>query len=335
MEIYEGHLELFHYTKFKALEGIVASNSIWATRYDRMNDTSEVIHLRDYLFRSLEPYAIEIAKQYVRGSLKRKRQADKFGGIIKAARHNANETIRAAYDVSFLGRGGQSPHFVPYIASFCGHTGDSEYVRANGLLSQWRAYGDCNERFALVFDTQGLHELLLAESKLFAFSPLRFVDVVYDDDSFDFDARFPVLAAELRRHHSSLYEDQMPDFSESKLPEEFIAATTCLKSRGFSEEREVRIVAVPLTTELRKNLIESTGEDEAAGRALIPIKHRDRDGVDVPYVSLFETQGRSLPIKRIIVGPCRDQDGAVARVCELTRGLEISIHKSSVPLRDW
>jgi hypothetical protein len=332
-EIYERHSELFHYTTWEGLSGMISSGDVWATRFDFLNDTSEIVHLRDYMFRSLEPFVIEKTKEYVRGSLKRKRQADRYGGVLAAARHNTERTIQAVYDVSFSGSGGFPPHFIPYIASFCSHTDDSEYLKEHGLLSQWRAYGNSNGRFALVFDTRGLHEMLSEIFRSIAFAPLKFSDVIYDDDQFDFGSTFPVLTSELRRHHASYYEGGESDVADA-LPEAFISAATRLKNRAFAEEREVRIIAVPLTKELRRRIKESTGEDEGVGRELAKINYRLRNGVYIPYLPLFETLKRKLPIRRVIVGPCRDQPRATSMARELLKGTGVPVLVSSIPLRD-
>jgi hypothetical protein len=54
-----------------------------------------------------------------------------------------------------------------YVTCFCGES-DDEYVNQNGLLSQWRGYGDGG--FAIVFDTRGIEELLDIESRQFNYA---------------------------------------------------------------------------------------------------------------------------------------------------------------------
>ena len=41
-KVSEVHRELFHYTSMAALEGILKTNTLWATRIDHLNDSSEM-----------------------------------------------------------------------------------------------------------------------------------------------------------------------------------------------------------------------------------------------------------------------------------------------------
>jgi len=68
-----------------------------------------------------------------------------------------------------------------------------------------------------------------------------------------------------------------------------------MKHRGFREEREVRIVAMPQS---ERALADRGRECELLGRP--PIK--DVHGNSKKYVALFESLNATLPIKRIIVG---------------------------------
>ena len=43
------HPELFHYTNWDGLYGIIRSQELWATHYTGLNDLTEVEHLRQYL----------------------------------------------------------------------------------------------------------------------------------------------------------------------------------------------------------------------------------------------------------------------------------------------
>jgi hypothetical protein len=75
-----------------------------------------------------------------------------------------------------------------------------------------------------------------------------------------------------------------------------------LKSAGFKEENEYRIVAMPTRS---KKIVEEVGDNR-------PWKETNfREGMTssvVPFIKLFSSLGRPLPIKRIIVGPHRDQE---------------------------
>jgi hypothetical protein len=49
------HPELFHYTRSAAFEGIVKSNTFWASHYEDMADKKEVLLLREPLVAALAP----------------------------------------------------------------------------------------------------------------------------------------------------------------------------------------------------------------------------------------------------------------------------------------
>lgn len=69
----------------------------------------------------------------------------------------------------------------PSSSAFCSHTRSSEYTRRNGLLSQWRAYGN-QGGLAIVFDTRKLYDVATDELAVFYYNALSLGDVVYDHD---------------------------------------------------------------------------------------------------------------------------------------------------------
>lgn len=88
---------------------------------------------------------------------------------------------------------------------------------------------------------------------------------------------------------------------------EHIAALSCMhKHRGFSEEAEVRIVAVPTNAKLFA-LAQTAGDK----RPKKPVEFAMKQGVLVPFIMLFGRQlsgdAENLPIRRVIVGPHPDK----------------------------
>jgi hypothetical protein len=63
-----------------------------------------------------------------------------------------------------------------YVLSFC--TTDDPWMSKNGLLSQWRGYGQTGG-YAIVFDARGLDELFTIEPKSYYEEELRLGDVEY------------------------------------------------------------------------------------------------------------------------------------------------------------
>lgn len=107
------------------------------------------------------------------------------------------------------------------------------------------------------------------------------------------------------------------------------------KHWGFEEEKEVRIVAIPRSLEMREKA-------EAAGHALKPEKrkkHFMRRGTAVPYIELFEgistSSGPRLPISGVIVGPHSEKDKRRREIEILLRkhGIEAPVSVSEIPPR--
>ena len=94
----------------------------------------------------------------------------------------------------------------------------------------------------------------------------------------------------------------------------FSNAATLMKHRGFREEREVRIVAMPQS---ERALADRGREYELLGRP--PIKEVHRQSNSKKCVALFESLNTTLPIKRIIVGPGANQK----EDCEFARSVVV------------
>ncbi len=82
----------------------------------------------------------------------------------------------------------------------------------------------------------------------------------------------------------------MQDFSQ----QEFALAMP----REFSEEAEVRIVAMPVSDEVYGMATKSPARRK-------PVEFLSRNGILVPHISLFgeAVGGGKLPVRRILVGP--------------------------------
>ena len=122
------HPELFHYTDAAGLNGIIKTQTLWATHYKHLKDAEEV----DHYFKDRLP--------------------DVLG-------NNAGEAIANWRTKLFVD---DDPLAEPYITSFC--TTSNEKVKKHGLLSQWRGYSQ-GGGYAIVFKTSGLMELLGEEKK--------------------------------------------------------------------------------------------------------------------------------------------------------------------------
>ena len=149
------HPELFHYTDKFGLNGIFSTQSLWATRYNCLNDSEEVFQIKPLLIQALARRWKEHLLESRKSNFALRLKITKRGGSGRAATDYAISAIDSLYRVSFEGNPGSVAYTTPFITSFCTHAGDSDYERHNGLLSQWRGYGR-DSGFAIVFDTKSL-----------------------------------------------------------------------------------------------------------------------------------------------------------------------------------
>jgi hypothetical protein len=311
--------ELHHYTDRAGLEGIWKSGALFATRYDFLNDSTEVVHLRDDLTRAVQDRVRAELLRLKRTDSKVARILAKAKGAPSIAQEEAKNVVAVIYQATFerstLGGG----FAIPYITSFCSHRSDHKYEQQNGLLSQWRGYGR-DERYAIVFQTKGLEKLLEQEGKKFTYPALILGDIVYNDESLDFDQRYAELIDLLFGFWTSQREGSnktKPD----ELFQPFVMAATRMKHRGFREEREVRIVACPTFKDFDERMHRSAQMMIKPGTQHKDPHHYVRaNGIDVGYICLFDWRnGKRLPITRIIVGPHRDQISLKRWVENLTK----------------
>ena len=328
----ERHKELFHYTSISALKGILETNSLWATKTTHLNDQSEM----ELIWPSMEEQVIEQYEAEVLSFLQRnpdlKGEIDRMGGVSHVANADGARIVGEMH-LKLVGND-DTPSVAPkYVISFATHSSDSprdEYHRANGMLSQWRAYGG-GEPVAIVFDTVGIDELLRAENRRYLFWPLLIGDAIYLEKDLSLKECFPDLFGSLRACARNFIEPKDGDILQdlmAKAYEEASQVCARLKHFGFHEEKECRIVVGAMTEWLRDMLAAAGTEN------LNPVKefhHRSGRSGLIPYVALFEDLGRDLPIKRIIVGPSRKQGAHCQAVRELANDRGIQVHKSETP----
>ena len=338
MLISEQYPESFHYTNIDGVEGIIKSNSIWATHYSFLNDIEEMLRLRKFLTKYCNE---EIASLIKRLNIDEKKLAERFPSenhIVGMTRISV-ENLHGA----FLNK--QSAE--PYVASFCSVAKEDEYVRNNGLLSQWRGYAEGG--YALVFDTKKIEELV--ESERYAIPGalalpsqpiLKIGEVVYNE--VDFVKKFTDEIKILKERVCWMAESSFvsPDKIDKRLFNEgtinkmssswmpaYMRCVTLYKDEGFKEEKEIRIAVFRIHDKYLKGL--STSKKE--------IKLRKEKG---PYLELFKRQeikkvktrypSDYLGIKRIIVGPGVDKEARASKLREFLKknkkNVEITISET-------
>lgn len=319
-KVSEEHPELHHYTDWNGLKGIFTSQTLWATHFSKLNDYTEINHLEDALVKAvtdkLEAYANFrcLTEPDFRESMAR------MGDIRGACEHDTKNSISSIYDVTFRGREIDEntkiiPFVEPFITSFCSHTRDSPYEVENGLLSQWTRYGR-NEGYAMVFDTVVLEERLTEEFKSYGYQFFGFYDVVYNDENLNFVERFSEEISkvfEITRDFIFNPDDVRPFDAFEPL----VRAATRFKHRAFKEEREIRIVACPARRDHEDTLkaeYPNLYEDLSFEFKKIHAEPKN-------HICLFDSDSSHvLPIKRIIVGPAKEQERCIEKIKELVDG---------------
>ena len=329
-EIFEDHPYLYHYTDFGGLKGILETQMLWATHYKALNDFSEVEQMRSVLEGSTFKIVNAVMRERARQSFVYKRFLDKHGGLAAASQSVAKGLVDTFYQVTFGGNGDQDPFAEPYVVSFCAHTHDDDYVKENGLLSQWRAYGN-DGGFALVFDTKRLWTCLEAERKTYEYSVIYLADVVYDHEEEKFETEFGDLFQALERFiHAQAESAEDPSVGGFFSP--FFNAVTRFKHRGFKEENEVRLTASPISDPVYGKVEKERVEGDPPLKAIKPIHSREKRGNQAAYIILNDLPKRKrLPIVRIIVGPQRDQRQRAREVRKLIGKDRIGIVCSETP----
>jgi hypothetical protein len=285
------HPELFHYTKPDILRPIVEKNTIWATHFKDLSDTEEIGVLKEPLVVELERLFDEVAAGRGRAI---KRKFAHFGGAKPQARKFVDSIYKATFEIGNPDRAVDA-----FTTSFSTHSADGDYERENGLEGQWESYG--KDGFCLVFDTAEMCKILLAEHQTHDWTHLKLDPVRYLVPDVPLREHFPELVtAATRSIHQFFNSVKNPEMAITQ----FLEGATLLKKAKYLAEREVRIVAIPGAPGYQKQAkIENRGH---VPKPLPAIKLRpDKSGRR--YVNVFEGCNVMLPIKRVIVGPSRDQ----------------------------
>jgi hypothetical protein len=324
------HAELHHYTTYAAVKGIYETNTLWATHFSDLNDATEVTHLQAPLLEAVVARFVQILderKAHLSGS-----QSDfesqlaaslaKPGGAEMVARAAATDIVQALYKFTFENKAA-FPFAEPFIASFCSHSSDQAYERENGLLSQWRGYGR-DGGFCIVLDTAALAGMLGREFDAHYWIHMNLAAVRYALDGISVAEIFPSLLDRCGILFSGILDGKVPEASDDGF-EPFVAGATLFKHQGFREEREVRIVAVPGSQRVMERV-----QAEHKDFYPAPLKTVRETVNGRRYVVLFDSLGDRLPIKRIIVGPSRNQDSNYDQAREVV-GENIRVVRSVTP----
>ncbi len=275
-----GPAELFHYTGISGLMGILEKQTLWATHFSFLNDTSEIKVFKEMLPRILEP-VIEDAMCSLANSPDNLALFEKNGGTTAVVQKMKHDMAHGMYN-ALLGTEDTPPFAEPYIVSFCTVVEGDDRTTQHGLLSQWRAYGQ-EGGYAIVFDSARLNELLFEEGQKWCGYDLFGGKVVYSLDTDE------IIHRELGKHIDEIknvyvnwFKRPHVDMHEQIYPA--LLSCACLfKHWGFREENELRIAAVPPS----KVVVD---ESKIRGDVITekPRWNFLRAGIPVPCIHLFE-----------------------------------------------
>ena len=325
-----GAPSLYHYTGLAALQGMIENREIWATHFSSLNDPTEVHFAREQITEAVRPMMLDLLMKAVWDTPSAKQRIDESGGAIKLAGLEANALVDSIFNPAFVGVAGKTPLSPAFIASFCSHEKQSSYVRKNGLLSQWRAYG--KNGVCIVFNTKRLEELLAREERRCAYGLLTLRNVFYDKKTFAASPAFVELIERLRVTHNKMLNavggPAPSGMITGELIELFLNACTRLKHEGFVEEGEVRIIALPKARRMWEMADADEGGETRGGEYLV--EPFERDGS--MRIALNRTHPNTpLPIERIIVAPSAHQAELVSSVKGIIGDKCIPVHASETP----
>jgi Protein of unknown function (DUF2971) len=295
-EVAETYESLWHYTTGAGLLGIIESKQLWATNIDFLNDAEEFSGFFDRKFKRLVGDGVSLGLSQCLGT-EAGRDRIAMGGGLDLVQANVTGTLHNAIRTTTL-------RLNAFVVSLC-HTALGP-ASDQGLLSQWRGYGP-DGGYAIVFDADGLKNLLETESRTYHHAFVQWGDVDYHeesaergdahDESREWEERVVSTVAALTRAWKTEHTEE--------LFEPVLCLATRHKHGGFREEREVRVA-----------LLASEPEHVEASRSqgdLRPqkvVRFAARGGLLVPYVALFERPDGSkatLPIRKVIIGPHTDK----------------------------
>lgn len=306
-QFHEEHKELMHYTNASGLYGIVTSKTLWASHTSFVNDTEEVVGFSN---RVLPIILREEFTKYVGAS---KDIAAKVKNLSELGVDWIEFEVKKLVE-KFKDAEKVEDH---YVSSFC--TTEDPWTLQNGLLSQWRGYGE-DGGYAIVFDTERLNSILTEEGNLYYEERLRLANVQYDIAKFPEakDKRILEYIKNLQRWTGIMLSTGATDAENEEAAENHSLLSIFCKHRGFEEEKEVRIVVGEHSAKIGPDPLNLSGKDYRKVKSYL------RNGVPVPCIHLFEDQKLdALPIRRVIVGPHPEK-------LDRKRAVEILLRNNSI-----
>jgi len=144
----------------------------------------------------------------------------------------------------------------------------------------------------------------------YEYSAVLLADLIYSDDEQKLEEELSdnlkILAdiAKLFFNHENVSKGKEIDSSEGYIP--FVSCISRYKHFGFSEENEVRVVALP--TLIDDQIIKLAKADGTTIKPEKVRRFRSTKEQRVPYIELFDSANIKLPIEKIIIGPHKNKE---------------------------
>jgi hypothetical protein len=195
------------------------------------------------------------------------------------------------------------------------------YSLNGDLLSQWRAYADDGRGFSIGFSPRELE------------MPANRLRVLYDRAAQRLEIKNNISHVfKVEREFGFRYDDR---FRQHSL--HFGIDLCAYKHPSFAEELEVRAVHITgaFLRGAEQRLIPLGAIDGAGVRRSgpVPINYRDRNGVQIPYVSLdIADGGKNSPIKEVVLGPKNPNKESDVEQLLTDAGLKgVKVYRSDAP----
>jgi Protein of unknown function (DUF2971) len=291
---------LYHYTTQAGLDGILSSDSIWATHYRFMNDSMERLH------------GLTLFKEALfRGAYEKFKSLDASRTLVDYFEKTTTNVLDA------------------YIVCFCTDTDGS--VDGGDRLGQWRGYAHGTQGYCLVFDSKLVDEFHAATPQASFFESCIYSEIEQYDLCKELSTNllvgpFSDLTVESLSTHDSLRKairegpSTLEDWNEFAF--NALLYSSLFKHAGFGEEKEYRLLKF------------FTLKSDTSG-----IQFRPGKSNPTPYIAIsLALKAANSPIKMIVVGPSMNKEQAAInlRIRLRQMGLtNVQVGTSQIPYRNW
>jgi len=261
---------LYHYTRREGLLGILEKRSVYASHIRYLNDAHEMAHAMD-LIQTILKVRLAVAT-----------------GDQKQLYEQVKQWVES---LKF-----QNQVFVFSMSQ----DGDS--------LSQWRAYCNSNDGYAIGFDTQKLSQH--ANSQFFYMAPC-----VYDHEAQD--ALISLLLEDVNDDFQKRIQSSVNDAinqASAYFVLLFLILAPVLKAPAFKEEKEWRLISIA-----------------KHGFGQPSVQYRNGRSLLIPYVAMeIAPKDDQLPIAEVVVGPTEETISPTShRILEQTAVMGLLINANA------